>query len=263
MSSLVTTKHTFQPWDEMPNLGVCGLCGKDTSNDLHSTDRGPLAQPQYAPYEDAIWAWTLRHGAVYNYSRNFGATVLARMHLEICGLDREKSTAAAPATDWEFGDTENGNHQIEVIAASVTCNCGIIDGQQWRLAQNKTVGEVIFEVIRAGSTESTADPRLDFEPILLPDSLLKAALNARSVSSHAEPRDAVAKFREEHLPLMWKAIAEYKADEPHSEQFYPTVEEFRQNTWNLVAQNIDLLDYLFAASKGKIRIDYRGDWRDA
>jgi hypothetical protein len=148
-----STPHVFTPWETDPTLGVCGRCGKDISHDQHTQRGAPSEYARYAPYKDALWAWTVENGGTRgSFGMHFESTVVFGTHFRTCGIDDSASKPPHIQQMREFDGTDYPEREVDVSAATLTCNCGKLRNVRWVMPRQQTAGEIVYRIVQAGDT---------------------------------------------------------------------------------------------------------------
>lgn len=231
--------HPFEVWEREPTFGICGQCGKNPQHEIHDTrptDTADITRsPRYAPYADAVWNWTLAHGGI---SHSMGGTgyrqsVVARMHIEVCGINKNVSTPPQMSEQGEFAGTGEPYNIVEVSAATITCNCRFINRQTWIVAGEKSVNEIVFDVVNAGDTTQENIP----EPGPLSEAPVASWWREEWLNTVAdEDRDYAENVV---VPALWKAHYAQKNIDPLGGRWFGRSEEdFQKIVWELTLQDL-------------------------
>lgn len=159
-----SNKHAFALDPDHSALGVCRVCGRNSTHSSHTAVSEAAVLGEYLPYTDAMWAWTLRNGGVVDYygGGNFPGTLTALIHLlgGHCTVDTDVSVLPHPGTVEQFADTYVGAVTVPVTLAVINCRCRLIEGLRWRVRQDLTLSEIVYAVVKAGETGVQVDPEI-------------------------------------------------------------------------------------------------------
>ncbi len=198
-------RHGFTPWAVDPSLGVCGECGKESGNEVHGWHNAlPSRDPRYLPYEDAMWRWTVSHGGIPSVYGGFETTksIEVKMHLAFCGVDKTRSFPPKIEQISQFQDSGTDNVDADVSAARITCECGGLENVLWRLDQQQSVNEIVFEVVQQGDESFSPPDRGE------PEQAYAAAINKslRAITAYDENKaETLEYFNTQVIPAIWNA----------------------------------------------------------
>jgi hypothetical protein len=160
-------------------------------------------------------------------------SVIARMHLEVCGINKNVSTPPQISEQGEFAGTGQPYDIVEVSAANITCNCRFINRQPWIVSGNKSVNEIVFDVVNAGDTTQGSVP----DPCSLADAPAPAWWKEEWLNSVAEEDKDYAE--NVVLPALWKAHYAQKNIDPLGGRWSGrSEEEFQKIVWELTLQDL-------------------------
>lgn len=133
------------PWDR--DFSVCANCGALISS--HRVEE--VVEPEMKPYRQALIDWVMKNGAACSvYGMQVWDTVIARRHFLSCGLNYAKSRPPEVQTQYEFAGTDAENTPISRVTASLTCRCGKLQGLDFSMSEDLTLGQVIYQVVKEG-----------------------------------------------------------------------------------------------------------------
>lgn len=147
----------FKPFKLAPE--VCDTCGKTV--DSHLQKRADML-----PYKEAVWKFMLEHGGPYNYysggpeTEGYYNREEILKHISSCGLNLEKMSTPEMKREEEFNGTFAESHAyVDLVMGYIVCNCDEYEYSDWDYNKqnwcvaNKSLGEIIWLVVRAGETK--------------------------------------------------------------------------------------------------------------